>query len=782
MNNMTKPKLVFFQWKNNGIPKYLQLHRQQLLKCLTEFFSVFVLNDDCDYQEICDRYQPDLTLFESGVSAVNYSNRLKITNTSACTHIPKVGLYNGDAFCGERSIFISDMEYWDIEIFFSISVSLADYTPDIANNMFVFPNFIDSDIYRDYGESKIIPVLFTGSQASHYPWRQKISRIISQYHPSLKCPHFGWTDKKATSSMIYGEKYARMMNASWFVPACGTVCKEVVRKVFEVPGSKSCLITEKTPALEAAGFVDMENCVFADESDVLDKLDYLFKSPEEIERITSAGYQLVHSRHTLKQRNEIFQWFNLNKALKPGQRIVQINPFAPLTIVEEASGIKNSHISTNGLDRVFLHQGDEKLSQGQYDEAEALYFRCLNYVPYLTEAKLRLSLCNLYKGNVTEALNWIMPLIQHSREFSQSLDYDPVEWAVLIRSLLCQGKLNDAIQCVNQFPLLKHPELDRISWAVNILKNKEYKYTPLPSQELKYRASVHQLPKHNLNEWVDNLYIMLKVCQQFELAENLIKLTSPDNKYFESNQKNDQNIGLLIKYIMGIKSIFFAKIKISSISVILLKLKLTQILVRQKLKTQAGNFLRSLECSFGYFLPYHLSEKRNDEFFCAIQNLTSSEDIKTALVIGASAKEASTEAFLTGIQQNLNKPTVFCINIPLPQFVKLQNKSANNSVVKCYHFSSNEQENTSDAVDNIIRKIKQENKIDVFDIVLVDGSELNLPADLYNELKTVKNVILDDINIGFNKKNYYNLLAGRYHLIDKLNNDLRNGYAILKKI
>ncbi|MDP4361108.1 glycosyltransferase, partial [Escherichia coli] len=77
-----------------------------------------------------------------------------------------------------------------------------------------------------------------------------------------------------------------------------------------------------TPALEAAGFTDMQNCVFADEHDILDKLDYLFQNPDELERITNAGYQLVHSRHTLKQRDQIFQWFNLYKNLKSNQKIV----------------------------------------------------------------------------------------------------------------------------------------------------------------------------------------------------------------------------------------------------------------------------------------------------------------------------------------------------------------------------------------------------------------------------------------------------------------------------
>ena len=63
----------------------------------------------------------------------------------------------------------------------------------------------------------------------------------------------------------------------------------------------------------------MQNCVFADENNLLDKLDYLFKNRDELHSITNAGYNLVHSQHTLKQRNQIFQWFNLYKSLEPNQ-------------------------------------------------------------------------------------------------------------------------------------------------------------------------------------------------------------------------------------------------------------------------------------------------------------------------------------------------------------------------------------------------------------------------------------------------------------------------------
>ena len=69
---------------------------------------------------------------------------------------------------------------------------MAAYTPAIAHSLFVWPNAVDISLYRDYGLPKSIPVLFTGSHAIHYPWRNRINALVSQHYPSLHCPHLGW--------------------------------------------------------------------------------------------------------------------------------------------------------------------------------------------------------------------------------------------------------------------------------------------------------------------------------------------------------------------------------------------------------------------------------------------------------------------------------------------------------------------------------------------------------------------------------------------------------------
>ncbi|MBC6435559.1 hypothetical protein FM036_39695 [Nostoc sp. HG1] len=81
-------------------------------------------------------------------------------------------------------------------------------------------------------------------------------------------------------------------------------------------------------------------------------------------------------------------------------------------------------------------------------------------------------------------------------------------------------------------------------------------------------------------------------------------------------------------------------------------------------------------------------EIKNDEFYAAIQKIAKEEDIKTVLEIGSSSGEGSTEAFVTGLRENPNKPTLFCMEVSKNRFAELKNNYKNESFVKCYNISS----------------------------------------------------------------------------------------------
>lgn len=210
-------------------------------------------------------------------------------------------------------------------------------------------------------------------------------------------------------------------------------------------------------------------------------------------------------------------------------------------------------------------------------------------------------------------------------------------------------------------------------------------------------------------------------------------------------------------------------------------------------------------------------EIKNDEFYAAIQKLAREEDIKTVLEIGSSSGGGSTEAFVTGLRDNPNKPTLFCMEVSKTRFAELTKNYENDSFVKCYNVSSvslkqfpNENEiiefyNTTqtnlnfyplerilgwlkqdiDYVKNSgdpngIIKIKQENNIDFFDLVLIDGSEFTGNAEL-EDVYGAKFICLDDINTFKNYNNHQKLLADNNYTLIAQNTLLRNGYSIFKR-
>lgn len=790
MNDLhKKPKLVLFQQRYyQHSAEFILLQQREHVRCLSQFFDVTVIHEDCDYQEICERYEPELTVFESGVNLPN-CERSEIRNTHVCSEIPKIGFLNADAWSDSRSGILSDMEHWGIETFFSICVTAAEHMPMIAENLFVWPNFIDSEIYRDYGESKNIPVLFTGCQNEAYPWRYRIYKILSEYYPSLVCPHFGYRSRTRVNQTLWGEQYARTINASWFAPTCGTFAKEIVRKHFEIPGSKACLVTERSPGLESAGFIDMKNCVFADDRNVIDKLSFLFEHPDELNEIITSGYELVHSRHTMKHRDQIFQWFNLKRNLLPYQKIVQIDPFLPLAVVEKSSGIRNTHIISNGLHLLLLREGNDLIQARKYDEAERSYLKCAHHAGVMAEPLLGIALCNLFKGNARVALSWIIRPLRYTLSDYKAIDPDPIEWSYFIICLICMGKLNHALKRSNQFQWLHHPELDRTRWVINVLTNKKHS-PPFPQDDCqKHHLSIHQIPNLSFTEWMDQLCLMLKACRQFTMVETLTNLLSTEGL---SNQTGLRKLGINARMLeeqeksegQGVLPnlpLFLRK----NVTLRYLDNPLLFSRVKIRLSDLVLDLLRWFEAKFGYFLPYHVSNMRNDAFFAAIRKLMKEEEIKTAIVIGAVPGKGSTEAFLAGSIENENKPCVFCITVSNRQYSGSKRKSTSDIGVKWYELPSYPSEKLTEEIDKAVRKIKKENRITIFDAVLINSSRLRLQSygsvALKKDIHQAKLVLLDNTNTSWSYDNLDDLLHDPNYIIVARNPDFHDGYAIFKR-
>jgi FkbM family methyltransferase len=213
------------------------------------------------------------------------------------------------------------------------------------------------------------------------------------------------------------------------------------------------------------------------------------------------------------------------------------------------------------------------------------------------------------------------------------------------------------------------------------------------------------------------------------------------------------------------------------------------------------------------------AEIKDDELYQAIQMLSREADLKTVLEIGSSSGSGSTEAFVTGLMDNPKTPDLYCMEVSQSRFEALQKRYENYPFVHCYHVSSvgleqfpteaeiqefyqtqqtylnlypleqvldwwkadTEYLKTSGVETHGIRKIKTENNIDVFDLVLIDGSEFTGIAEL-EEVYGATLIILDDINTFKNYQNYTKLLTDSKYTLLQENKRLRNGYAIFGSV
>lgn len=504
-----RPRLAFFRQNRADLPAFIQQHFDEHVQCLELFFDVVVIEESCNYDEVCDRLKVDLSLFESGVY-VRADRR--ITDTHRHPSIPKIGLINADAYCLTRSVFLSDMDKWGVENFFTISMSLPSRVPHLRDRLFVWPNFADTRRFHTYSGGKKTPILFAGSLASNYPWRNRVNHLLGKRFQTVALPHGGWFKASQTKNVVSGESYARELSSSLIVPTCGTIAHELVRKHLEIPACGALLLTERTAAVEAAGFVDMETCIFADETDVVDKVEYLLAHPEEIERVSMAGQQLVFARHDIAHRNQIFQWFDLTRRSAPGESIAQPDPFGDMVLRREDCRAARAPESIVGRDWSLIDAADKASHAGQFEGARAGYHAVLNY-HYEAEAALGMARTSLRCGDAALARKWVWDSLIRCACLGAT-EPDPVEWSVYILALLCAGRSRTAIRSARRYDSVIHGELARVRHLLHLLTG-----MPPENAPKRRRFSIHRDRPLSWAAWVEDVAQMLRACGQIEMAQ-----------------------------------------------------------------------------------------------------------------------------------------------------------------------------------------------------------------------------------------------------------------------
>jgi hypothetical protein len=428
-------------------------------KAFSVNFKEIVIDYSCDYNEVLEKYKPDLALFHFEEGTIG---SIKVQNVRNNDSIPKTGLATIDSSSVGKGFYYRFMQQYGVDDIFSIEVTTGESFPELKDNLFYIPHFIDSDINYDYKLEKNIPVLLTGHfEHKFYEWRSLVKKPILDNFPALYFRHPGYYSGSLVPTLlrIHGESYFRTLNASWIVPTCGSFKNTVLMKHFEIPGARSCLVCDENETVKLHGFKDMENCVFSDANQIVEKLSHLFNNPEILQKVIDNGFEFVHSEHTYRQRSQLYQWYQLNKLKKTGQRIIQPSLLGDLELIDSDSYKETIHLHV-AEDVKQITKVDELIFSRNYYKAESVAKSIVDLAEYIHDAKFRLYLIHMLNGRKTYAYFNLRELLNYRIE--ANIIPDPIDLTIFIIHLLSVGKLERAIYYSKIAITKRRKELDYI--------------------------------------------------------------------------------------------------------------------------------------------------------------------------------------------------------------------------------------------------------------------------------------------------------------------------------
>ena len=212
------------------------------------------------------------------------------------------------------------------------------------------------------------------------------------------------------------------------------------------------------------------------------------------------------------------------------------------------------------------------------------------------------------------------------------------------------------------------------------------------------------------------------------------------------------------------------------------------------------------------------AEILNDELYNTIVDICKREPLSHVLEIGSSSGAGSTKAFVTGLLRNPSRPALHCLELSKSRFEELSKSLSQYPFAHCKNASSVPAEeflspddvkqfcgtapaalnnrslervltqlaqdvdylHSSGCPADGIDGIKREFGIDIFDLVLIDGSEFTGAAEL-DRVYGARWIVLNDVLGLRNQANYEALKSDVHYQLWRENLSLRNGYAVFRR-
>jgi hypothetical protein len=176
------------------------------------------------------------------------------------------------------------------------------YYPEYIDNVFWFPHFVNTDVFKDYGLPKDIDILMMGNiSGEEYKFRRHILNVMQQEPGFVYHPHPGYKYSVNQDEYV-GENYAKEINRAKIFITEDSIYHYPVKKYYEITACNTLLLAPTSKELEDLGFIPELNFVAINENNFLEKARYYLLHNKEREEIAYRGYEMVRSRHSAQRR------------------------------------------------------------------------------------------------------------------------------------------------------------------------------------------------------------------------------------------------------------------------------------------------------------------------------------------------------------------------------------------------------------------------------------------------------------------------------------------------
>lgn len=364
-------------------------------------------------------FKPEFILIDLGSSIKR--NPLPSPDLINSFNIP-VGVYSLlDAHYHSNVDIISYMNELSPEVIFSHDF-LEGFFPKNLSDIAVFiPNCYNDNIFYDFQQKKEYLCGFYGAgffNKTMYPWRERVARRVLPEFPSLVLPR----PLGLRQHDMVGKRFAEVMNKTSFTFGCTSIKDIPVRKVFEIPATKSVLVTSKSQVLDKLGFKHKENCLMVDTDNVLQTLRFYMDNPDAYEELVENAFQWVKEHHSWRNRNHFSNWLECFLTKKTGQKVVQSDLLGAFKLADE--NVQAEPVYCSDLFGL-LKQARQYWTKAQYIKAGNEYQKLQTCFPLVPEYVVGVIRSLIEQHAIPEAREELERYLKRM-EIRESVTLDPV--------------------------------------------------------------------------------------------------------------------------------------------------------------------------------------------------------------------------------------------------------------------------------------------------------------------------------------------------------------------